>query len=75
MTDPHAIQHLARKCANANLRLHQSVQLFEVLYLANATAIENGNLTRAAARAGIRRTSLLRIITSPRGTTMIGETE
>lgn len=62
MPDLHPIQHLAQKCARANLPLRQSTQLFEALYLADATAIEGGNLTHAATRAGIARTSFLRLI-------------
>lgn len=53
MPDHAVIQHLARRCAGANLRMAQAVDLFTVLYLADAVMLASGNLTSAADKAGI----------------------
>ena len=64
---PETIAHLARKCANANLRMAHAVDLFVALYLADAVGLERGNITHAADRAGIARTSFIRRIRKQRG--------
>lgn len=46
------IQWLARKSATANLSLKEARDLFNTLYAADALALEGGNMTAAARRAG-----------------------
>ena len=46
---------LARHCVVKGLRLRDAVALFEALYIADAIAAERGNVTAAAARAGVSR--------------------
>ena len=58
MPDHSAIQHLARKCAFANLRLGQAVELFTALYLADAMFLARGNQTTAAKNAGVHRSTI-----------------
>lgn len=57
MTDhAHAtIRRIAQRCARANLRLRDARALFEAIYRADALALEGGNITRAAKRAGVIR--------------------
>lgn len=73
MTDLHPIQRLAQKCAHANLPLAQAQTVFVTLYLADAVAIEGGNITRAADRSGMERTSFYRAIANARRKHQIGD--
>lgn len=54
------LQALARKCAMAGLKLDDAVALFTSLYIADALAMCQGNVTRAAEHAQISRVTLAR---------------
>lgn len=46
------IEWLARRAAFSGLRLKPARDLFNALYAADALALEDGNMTKAALRAG-----------------------
>lgn len=58
--DTSPIKALAQKCARAGLKIDDAVALFTALYIADALALHNGNVSRAAERAGINRVTLAR---------------
>ena len=47
------IEWLARRAALANLKLRQARLLFESLYVADALALESGNVAGAIRRSGL----------------------
>lgn len=63
--DTEAIEWLARRCAARGLRWRDAMTLFDALYIADALAIEGGNVSAAAIRAGIERKTLYRHRTEP----------
>ncbi|WP_371398897.1 hypothetical protein [Marinovum algicola] len=54
------IQKLARRCANADLRLRDARALFNALYDADALALAGGNRAAAARLAGVDRVQMCR---------------
>lgn len=55
------IKRLARLCAMKGLKLKDARSLFDALYIADALIVEDGNKTKAAQRAGMGRTHIMRM--------------
>lgn len=55
------IEHLARKTANAGLKLRDAKALFEALYMADALMLSGGSMEKAAKRSKISRDHFYRM--------------
>jgi len=60
MTAEDRIKSYARACAERGLRMKHAQKLFTVLYDANALALTNGNVARAARLTGQNREAMSR---------------
>ena len=69
------ITWLAKKAAFSGLRLNQAQCLFDALYVADALAIEGGNVSAAAVRAEFGRTGINRMLRRTARTPAAAENE
>jgi DNA-binding NtrC family response regulator len=53
---------LARACVRSNLRLPEALTLLDAMCISDAVMVEKGDRSRAAARLGITRQSLVRLV-------------